>query len=73
MQTMQRFLKENYQKNLSVKFIHINSVTYLSTRTELFAILQQDYFPLNFTLKILKDCRVLAVFRAKLNEKYPLL
>ncbi len=29
MQTMQRFFKENYRKNLSVKFIHINSVTYL--------------------------------------------
>ena len=29
MQTMQRFLKENYRKNLSVKIIHINSVMYL--------------------------------------------
>ena len=29
MQTMQRFLKENYQKNLSLKFIQINNVMQL--------------------------------------------
>jgi hypothetical protein len=29
MQTMQRFLKENYQKNLSLKFIRINNVMHL--------------------------------------------
>ncbi|MGK0364949.1 MAG: hypothetical protein ACI85O_002009, partial [Saprospiraceae bacterium] len=29
-QTMQRFLKENYRKNLALKFIRINNVTYLS-------------------------------------------
>jgi hypothetical protein len=28
-QTMQRFLKENYRKNLALKFIRINNVTYL--------------------------------------------
>ncbi|MGK0365966.1 MAG: hypothetical protein ACI85O_003036, partial [Saprospiraceae bacterium] len=27
--TMQRFLKENYRKNLALKFIRINNVTYL--------------------------------------------
>ncbi|MGK0364842.1 MAG: hypothetical protein ACI85O_001902, partial [Saprospiraceae bacterium] len=26
---MQRFFEENYRKNLSLKFIHINNVTYL--------------------------------------------
>ncbi|MGK0364955.1 MAG: hypothetical protein ACI85O_002016, partial [Saprospiraceae bacterium] len=26
---MQRFLKENYRKNLALKFIRINNVTYL--------------------------------------------
>jgi hypothetical protein len=36
MQTMQRFLKENYRKNLSVKIIHINSVMYLAAVTDLF-------------------------------------
>ncbi|MGK0366034.1 MAG: hypothetical protein ACI85O_003105, partial [Saprospiraceae bacterium] len=29
-QTMQRFLKENYRKNLALKFIRINNVTYLA-------------------------------------------
>ncbi|MGK0365045.1 MAG: hypothetical protein ACI85O_002108, partial [Saprospiraceae bacterium] len=29
-QTMQRFLKENYRKNLALKFIRINNVTYLT-------------------------------------------
>jgi hypothetical protein len=29
MQTMQRFLKENYQKKLSLKFIRINNVRHL--------------------------------------------
>jgi hypothetical protein len=29
MQTMQRFLKENYQKKLSLKFIRINNVMHL--------------------------------------------
>ncbi|MGK0365344.1 MAG: hypothetical protein ACI85O_002410, partial [Saprospiraceae bacterium] len=42
-QTMQRFLKENYRKNLSLKFIHINNVTHLyinhlSPRNESFEI-----------------------------------
>jgi predicted transcriptional regulator len=27
---MQRFFEENFRKNLSLKFIHINNVTYLS-------------------------------------------
>ncbi|MGK0365428.1 MAG: hypothetical protein ACI85O_002494, partial [Saprospiraceae bacterium] len=27
---MQRFFEENYRKNLSLKFIHINNVTHLS-------------------------------------------
>ncbi|MGK0366461.1 MAG: hypothetical protein ACI85O_003534, partial [Saprospiraceae bacterium] len=26
---MQRFFEENYRKNLSLKFIHINNVTHL--------------------------------------------
>ncbi|MGK0365357.1 MAG: hypothetical protein ACI85O_002423, partial [Saprospiraceae bacterium] len=26
---MQRFFEENYRKNFSLKFIHINNVTYL--------------------------------------------
>ncbi|MGK0366356.1 MAG: hypothetical protein ACI85O_003429, partial [Saprospiraceae bacterium] len=30
-QTMQRFLKENYRKNLALKFIRINNVTYLKS------------------------------------------
>ncbi|MGK0366200.1 MAG: hypothetical protein ACI85O_003273 [Saprospiraceae bacterium] len=28
---MQRFLKENYRKNIILKFIHINNVIYLGT------------------------------------------
>ncbi|MGK0365682.1 MAG: hypothetical protein ACI85O_002748, partial [Saprospiraceae bacterium] len=32
-QTMQRFLKENYRKNLALKFIRINNVTYLLKRS----------------------------------------
>ncbi|MGK0365595.1 MAG: hypothetical protein ACI85O_002661, partial [Saprospiraceae bacterium] len=31
-QTMQRFLKENYRKNLALKFIRINNVTYLTVK-----------------------------------------
>ncbi|MGK0366678.1 MAG: hypothetical protein ACI85O_003753, partial [Saprospiraceae bacterium] len=31
-QTMQRFLKENYRKNLALKFIRINNVTYLAKK-----------------------------------------
>ncbi|MGK0366434.1 MAG: hypothetical protein ACI85O_003507, partial [Saprospiraceae bacterium] len=27
---MQRFLKENYRKNLVLKFIHLNNVIYLT-------------------------------------------
>jgi len=47
-------------------------MTDLSTRTQILSTVKQDYFSSNFTLKILKDQRVLAVFRAKLNKKYPL-
>ncbi|MGK0366686.1 MAG: hypothetical protein ACI85O_003761, partial [Saprospiraceae bacterium] len=31
---MQRFFEENYRKNLSLKFIHINNVTYLVKLTK---------------------------------------
>ncbi|MGK0364595.1 MAG: hypothetical protein ACI85O_001652 [Saprospiraceae bacterium] len=33
---MQRFLKENYRKNLALKFIRINNVTYLSTEGNIY-------------------------------------
>ncbi|MGK0365153.1 MAG: hypothetical protein ACI85O_002218, partial [Saprospiraceae bacterium] len=37
-QTMQRFLKENYRKNLALKFIRINNVTYLSQNVAYFLL-----------------------------------
>ncbi len=43
MQTMQRFLKENYRKNLSVKIIHINSVMYLSLIDYFFGLLDEIF------------------------------
>jgi hypothetical protein len=40
---MQRFFEENYRKNLSLKFIHINNVTYLELLTTyLFAVGYED-------------------------------
>jgi hypothetical protein len=60
---MQRFLKENYRKNIILKFIHINNVIYLGIMNKKFAE-ETDFIKLDIS------SFVPAVYFMRVNDGY---